>query len=136
MKKIVFASVMALASLGLVVAPTLRAQESGTIKINDPAEYNAYQMAITQTNPKAKAEAMESFLQKYPQSVVKKPVLDMLVDTYQGLGEADKTLGAASRLLQVDPNDMKAIFISVYIKKNECLKTSDAQTCDVAAALA
>jgi hypothetical protein len=31
---------------------------------------------------------------------------------------------------------MKAIFISVFIKKNQCAKTSDAQTCDDAAALA
>lgn len=134
MKKIVFASVMALASVGLVVAPTLRAQNQITIK--DPAEFNAYQMAITQTSPKAKAEAMEGFLQTYPQSVVKKAVLDMLVDTYQGLGDSDKTLSAASRLLQVDPNDLKAIFISVFIKKNECLKTSDVQTCNDGAALA
>ena len=136
MKKIVFASVMALASASLVVAPTLRAQDQPTIKIQDPAEFNAYQMAITQTDPKAKAAAMESFLQTYPQSVVKSAVLDMLVDTYQGLGDADKTLGAASRLLQVDPNNMKAIFISVFIKKNQCLKTSDTQTCDDAGALA
>ncbi len=136
MKKIVFASVMALASFGLVVAPALRAQQTGTIQIKDPAEFNAYQMAITQPNPKAKAEAMESFLQTYPQSVVKKAVLDMLVDTYQSMGEADKTLNAASRLLQVDPNDMKAIFISVFIKKNECMKTSDVQACDDAGMLA
>jgi hypothetical protein len=31
---------------------------------------------------------------------------------------------------------MKAIFISVVIKKSQCGKTSDAQTCDDAAALA
>ncbi len=64
MKKLVFASVMALASISLVSAPTLRAQDSITIK--DPAEYNAYQMANTQTDPKAKAAALESFLQAYP----------------------------------------------------------------------
>ena len=134
MKKIVFASVMALASMCLVVAPTLRAQDQITIK--DPAEFNAYQMAITQNDPKAKAAAMESFLQTYPQSVVKKTVLDSLVDTYQRLGDADQTLSAASRLLQVDPNNMKAVFISVYVKKGQCGKTNDAQTCDDAAALA
>ena len=40
MKKFVFASVMALASLSLVPAPTLRAQDQlGTIQIKDPAEY-------------------------------------------------------------------------------------------------
>jgi len=136
MKKLVFASVMALASISLVYAPTLRAQDSGTITIKDPAEYNAYQMATTQSDPKAKAAASESFLQTYPQSVVKKAVLDMLVDTYQGLGDGDKALSAASRLLQIDPNNMKAIFLSVAIKKGQCQKTSDAQTCDDAAALA
>jgi len=136
MKKLVFASVMALASISLVYAPTLRAQDSGTITIKDPAEYNAYQMATTQSDPRAKAAASESFLQTYPQSVVKKAVLDMLVDTYQGLGDADKALSAASRLLQIDPNNMKAIFLSVAIKKGQCQKTSDAQTCDDAAALA
>jgi hypothetical protein len=136
MKKFVFASVMALASLSLVSAPTLRAQDQNTISIKDPAEFNAYQMATTQTDPKAKAAALEGFLTNYPQSVVKKAILDDLVGTYQTLGDADKTLSAASRLLQVDPNNMKAIYISVYIKKGQCAKTSDAQTCEDAAALA
>jgi hypothetical protein len=134
MKKLVFASVMALASLSLVSAPMLRAQDSITIK--DPAEYNTYQNASTQSDPKAKAAALESFLLAYPQSVVKGAVLDSLIDTYQGLNDTDKTLGAASRLLQVDPNSMKAIFISVFIKKGQCAKTNDAPTCDDAAALA
>jgi hypothetical protein len=141
MKKFVFASVMALASLSLVSAPTLRAQDSITIK--DPAEFNSYQMATTQSDPKAKAAALENFLTTYPQSVVKKAVLDLLVDTYQGLGDADHALSAASRLLQIDPNNMKAIFLSVVIKKSQCTrsidgktgKSNDPQTCDDAATL-
>jgi tetratricopeptide (TPR) repeat protein len=60
----------------------------------------------------------------------------MLIDTYQQLGDADKALSAASRLLQVDPSNSKATAISVFIKKSQCAKTSDAQTCDDAAALA
>jgi hypothetical protein len=136
MKKFVFASVMALASICLVSAPTLRAQDSDTISIKDPAEFNAYQMATTQTNLPAKAAALESFLETYPQSVVKKAVLDMLLDTYQSAGDPDKALSAATRLLQVDPNNMKALFLSVVIKKNQGGKTGDAQTLDDAAALA
>jgi hypothetical protein len=134
MKKIVFAFAMALAGICLVPASTLRAQDQITIK--DPAEFNSYQMAITQTDPKAKASALEGFLQTYPQSVVKSAVLDLLVDTYQQSGDQDKALGAASRLLQVDPNNMKAIFLSVVIKKSQCGKTQDAQTCDDAAVMA
>jgi hypothetical protein len=136
MKKFVLASVMALASISLVYSPALRAQDSDTISIKDPAEYNAYQMASTQTDPKAKIAGLETFLQTYPQSVVKKAVLDMLIDTYQSIQDPDHTLSAASRLLQLDPNNMKAIFISVFIKKGQCGKTSDAQTCDDAAVLA
>jgi hypothetical protein len=134
MKKLVFASMMALASISLVSAPMLRAQDSITIK--DPAEFNTYQTASGQSDPKTKASQLEAFLQTYPQSVVKSAVLDTLIDTYQGLGDADKTLSAATRLLQVEPSNMKAIFISVLIKNRQCAKTSDAQTCDDTAALA
>jgi len=52
MKKFVFASVMAMASISLVYAPTLRAQDSDTISIKDPSEFNAYQMATTQSDPR------------------------------------------------------------------------------------
>ena len=68
MKKLVFAFVLALASLSLVSAPLLRAQD--TITIKDPAEYNTYQNAFAQKDPQAKASALESFLKAYPQSVV------------------------------------------------------------------
>ena len=59
MKKVVFASLMVLTSMSLVTVPSLRAQDSGTIQIKDPAEFNAYQTAYTQTDPKAKAAALE-----------------------------------------------------------------------------
>lgn len=136
MKKFVFASVMAFASLSLVPAHTLRAQDSSTIQIKDPAEYNAYQMATTQSDPKAKAAAEEDFLTKYPQSVTKKSILADLLHTYQQLGDADHTLSAATRVLQTDPTNLEAIYISAFLKKGQCTKTSDAQTCDDAAALA
>ncbi len=139
MKKFVFASMMALASMSLVTAPNLQAQQpadSGQITIKDPAEFNAYQMFSTQTDPKAKAQAGESFLKTYPQSVVKNAVLDALVDAYQQAGDSDGVVSAASRLLQLDPNNLKAILYSVLVKKGQCGKTSDQQTCDDAAALA
>jgi hypothetical protein len=121
----------------------LRAQDS-TITIKDPAEYNTFQSAFTQTDPKAKATALESFLQAYPQSVVKPAVLDALIDAYQAQNDTANSLSAARRMLQVDPNNMKAIFFSVLVMKSQCAKTvspktglsTDPQTCDDAAMLA
>ena len=137
MKKLVFASVVALASVGFVAGSTLHAQDQGgQITIKDPAEYNAYQMFSTQTDPKQKAAAGESFLEKYPQSVVKKAILDALLDCYQQAGDPQKVLDTANKLLQVDPNNMKAILYSVMIKKQMCGQKSDPPTCDDAAVLA
>lgn len=141
MKKLVFASVMVLAGITLVCAPILRAQD---LSIKDPAEYNAYSVASTQADPKTKATGLESFLQTYPQSVAKSVVLNMLLDSYQQLGDQANVLSAASRLLQLDPTNTKALFISVYIKTGQCKKAADPKTgfatdpspCDDAAALA
>jgi tetratricopeptide (TPR) repeat protein len=113
----------------------LRAQDS-TITIKDPAEYNTFQNAYTQSDPKAKAAALESFLQAYPQSVAKGEAYDALIDAYMALNDGDRTLSASTRLLQVDPNNLKAILYSVLIKKSQCGKTQDAQTCNDAAVLA
>jgi len=65
-------------------------------------------------------------LQTYPQTPVKTGVLDQLIDTYQQLNQPDKVLDAATRLLQVDPNNMKAVFVSVYVKKTQCGKSLNA----------
>ncbi len=137
MKKLVFACLVALASAGFVAGPTLHAQDQGgQITIKDPAEYNAYQMFSTQTDPKQKIAAGDAFLEKYPQSVVKKAVLDSLLDAYRATNDSQKVVDTANKLLQIDPSNLKAILYSVLIKKQQCGEKSDAATCDDAAALA
>lgn len=135
MKKFVFASVMALASLSLVSAHTLRAQDQ-PIQIKDPAEFNAYQMATSQADPKAKAAAEEDFLTKYPQSSAKKPVLNDLLQTYQQLQDQAGIIKTAKALLQIDPNDLASTYFIVATEKSQCAKSSDPATCDDMAAMA
>jgi hypothetical protein len=126
MKKFLLASVFAsasapvfmLAGFSIATAPAVLAQSSSDITIKDPAEYNAYQNVATQTTPQAKASASEAFLKQYPQSVVKKSVLEGLVDDYSAFDQA-KTVDAAQRLLQVEPNNLKAMFLIAFIEKQE-----------------
>jgi hypothetical protein len=128
MKKFHLASNLApalvLVGLSVFSAPVLMAQAAAapssadSITIKDPAEYNAYQNATTQTSPQAKASASESFLQTYPNSVVKKAVLDGLVDAYSQYDQA-KTIDAAQRLLKLDPNNLKAMFLIAFIEKQQ-----------------
>src|ERR1700748_2681258 len=104
MKKVALASLLVLATSTLCVAPfvLVPAAHAQDVTIKDPAEYNDYSNAISQSSPPAKASAIEAFLTKYPNSVVKTDMLEQLMAAYQAQNNMDKTVDAASRLLQAD----------------------------------
>jgi hypothetical protein len=142
MKKFVFASAMAIAGICLVSTSALQARGQ-TIQIQDPAEFNAYQNATTQTDPAQKCAALESFLKTYPESTAKAAALDQMVECYQQSNNQDGIVSTGQRILQIDPNNQKAIFAVVFVKKAQCGKSldpsgvaTDTQTCDDAAAMA
>jgi hypothetical protein len=87
--------------------------------IKDPAEYNAYVTALNQTSPAAKAQALETFLQQYPNSVVKVSALELLMATDQQLGNSQKVIEVANRLLQADPNNLRALALLTYIYRSQ-----------------
>jgi hypothetical protein len=122
MKKSVLASLLALAIISPGSASLVFGQaaaQSGQITIKDPTEYNDYTNAVGQSTPAAKAAAIETFLTKYPNSVVKNDLMEMLMATYQQSGDMAKTLSTADRLLASDPGNLRALAISVYIEKSQ-----------------
>jgi hypothetical protein len=135
MKKVVVASLLAVTGMAsvasLAVAQTQvnlgsNAQStSGGVQMS-PAEYNAYNSAIGQTAPQAKAAALEAYLVAYPQSAVKGAVLEQLMGAYSQIPDAAKTLDAADRLLQVDPNNLRAYVLEVYFRRTAAEQTTDA----------
>ena len=121
MKKSVLASLLALATIfpGSVSMVYGQGAQSGQITIKDPTEYNDYTNAVGQSTPAAKAAAIETFLTKYPNSVVKNDMLEQLMAAYQQAGDLPKTLSTADRLLASDPGNLRALAISVYIEKSQ-----------------
>jgi hypothetical protein len=120
MKKSALASLLALATLlpgtvSMVYAQA--ASTAGQITIKDPQEYTDYTNAVGQATPAAKAAAIEAFLTKYPNSVVKTELLQTLMLAYQG--DMAKMLDAADRLLAADPGNLRALATSVYIEKTQ-----------------
>ena len=83
-------------------------------EIKDPAEYNAYVNAVQQSNPAQKAQALEAFLQTYSSSVMKEDALEQLMGAYQQAGDAQKTIDTANRILQVNPNNIRALALLAY----------------------
>src|SRR6266403_3907781 len=85
-------------------------------EIRDPAEYNAYVGAVQQQDPAAKISGLEAFLTQYPNSVMKEDALEILMGTYQQKGDPNKMGDTAQRLLQLNPNNVKALAIITYSK--------------------
>ncbi len=94
-------------------APAQAASAQGPV-IKDPAEYNAYVSAVQQTDPNAKISGLEAFVTQYPNSVVRKDALEVLMGAYQQAGNQAKTTETAERLLQADPNSMRALALLAY----------------------
>jgi hypothetical protein len=120
MKKAVIGSLLSAAALTLCMSAAV-AQD---VTIKDPAEYNAYTNAESQTAPAAKAAAIEGFLTAYPNSVVKDPLLGELMNTYAQLDPA-KAADAAERLLKDDPKNVPALFMDTYMKETLAGQSTD-----------
>lgn len=90
-------------------------------------EYAMYNNAWTmpQANPTeaaAKAAALEAYLAKYPQSAVKQAVLQtILALTFP----APSALDTADKILQIDPNDIKALYAETVLHRNAAEALTD-----------
>jgi hypothetical protein len=87
-------------------------------------EYAVYNNAITQTDQKAQAAALEQYLVQFPQSALKEDTLGRLLALYSTF-DAAKTLDAADRLLKVNPNNVKALYAEALILKSQAAAITD-----------
>jgi tetratricopeptide (TPR) repeat protein len=111
-------AVVAMAQTG--ADPQVQGQPAPTgPTIKDPAEYNAYVTALNQSEAATKAQALETFLQQYPNSVVKVTALELLMATYQQLGNLQKVLDTANRVLQADSANLRALALLTYIYRQQ-----------------
>ena len=119
MKKVVVASLLMVASFAphsTMNAFGQAAADAGQVQM-PAAEYASYNACASAATPAAKAPACEAYLTAYPQSAVKADVLQQLMIAYSQIPAADKAIDAADRLLQVDPNNLRAITFEVILRK-------------------
>ena len=133
MKKVVLAFLLATASIAPFAqicfaqtqpAPAGQAQAGGQVQMSAD-EYAKYNAANTATTPAAKAAAFEDYLKAYPNSAVKSDVLQQLLFAYSQANNTAATLDAADRLLQVDPNNLRALTFEVYLRRADADKLTD-----------
>ena len=124
MKKVVLASLLAVAGAATMVQPCFAqdasapaaGQAGGQVSMS-PEEYKAYNDADTAATPAAKAAGFEAYLKAYPNSAVKKDALQKLMFAYSGTNDQAKTLDAADRLLQIDPANLTALTFEAFLRR-------------------
>jgi hypothetical protein len=130
MKKVVLASFLACAvfASGLPYASAQDASSTTTApdgQVQMPAaEYAVYNNAMTQTTPQTKAAGLEQYLTQYPQSAVKQTVLETIMALYAQF-DAAKTLDAADRLLQLDPTNIRGLYVEALVRKSQADAITD-----------
>jgi hypothetical protein len=85
------------------------------------AEFKPYNDAITQTTPQAKAAAIEAYLAAFPKSACpdsREYTLEQLTIAYAGTNDSAKTIAAADRVLQLNPNNLRALFFETFFRKD------------------
>jgi hypothetical protein len=85
----------------------------------DPAESNAFYAAYNTQDPSARATALESFLQSYPNSIAKQDALEILLKTYQQLNNPQKMQDTAKNLLQIDAHNLTALAVLTYLNLSQ-----------------
>ena len=127
MKKVLLSSLLACAvcapgSAFLAAAQTAPAPaagpagQGGNCPPMPDAEYKAYTDATGQAQPQAQASALEAYLTAFPNSCVKPATLQMLLAAYSKF-DAAKTLDAADRILQIDPNNLQALYAEALLRR-------------------
>ncbi len=109
--------VLALAAVPVLVPAG--AVDAASTTIRNAAENKAYTRALNTADPVARAAALETFLAAYPASVVKIDALEEEMNAYQQANQAGNVEMAASRLLDLDPKNVHALAISVYLTRQE-----------------
>src|ERR1051326_2431861 len=104
--------------------------------IKDPAEYNAYITALNTTDPAAKGAAIEAFVAQYPNSIVKIDALEQAMGAYQQASNQQKVQQLANTILQVEPNNVRALAIVVFLERSQikdaasgCKARTDSEHC-------
>src|SRR5215813_7411060 len=124
MRKVLATFVLALTTAALAQGTTQQPADQSSSNtptsqktIKDPAEYNAYITALNTTDPAAKGQAMEAFVAQYPNSIVKIDALEQAMGAYQQAGNQQKVQQLANSILQIQPNNVRALAIVVFLER-------------------
>jgi tetratricopeptide (TPR) repeat protein len=82
---------------------------------SNPAEYDSYMAALNTADATRRATAMEVFIAWYPASVLRVEAYEQAIAAWHAASQPAKADVLAAKLLQVDPDNVRALANRVYV---------------------
>jgi len=114
---------------GQAAAPTDKPAEKKK-NYKDQQEYTLYDSATKETDANKKLALLNTWKDKYPESDFKLERLQLLLPTYQQLGQPAKMIDTAKEILAIAPKDITALYWITFLTPT--LGSSSADTLDTA----
>jgi hypothetical protein len=89
--------------------------------IDNPAEPAAYKIALNIRDAAKRAEALDVFLAWYPNSTLRIDAFEQLMTAWQAANNLVKADAAAVRLLQLDPDNLRALANRAFIGRTRAM---------------
>jgi hypothetical protein len=83
--------------------------------VSNPAEYTSYLAALNTADATKRAQALEIFVAWYPNSVLRTGAYEQAMAAWQTAGDPAKADALAVRLLQLDPDNVRALVNRAYV---------------------
>jgi len=94
-------------------APAAPAEKKKQYK--DQQEYTLYDSATKETDANKKLTTLNTWKDKYPDSDFKMERTQLLLSTYQQLGQPAKMIDTAKEILAIDPKDITALYWIAFL---------------------
>jgi tetratricopeptide (TPR) repeat protein len=89
--------------------------------MTNPAEYKNYLAAVNTQDPTKRAQALEIFIAWYPYSVLRVEAFEQTMAAWQAANNPAKADAIAVRLLQVDPDNVRALANRAYSGRTQAM---------------
>ena len=104
----------------LVVATSV-ARAQAPAAVQNPAEQAAYTNAINIKDAAKRADTLEIFLAWYPNSVLRIDAYEQTMAAWQSAGSPAKADATAAKLLQIDPDNVRALANRAYVGRTRAM---------------
>ena len=111
-------------TFGPLLVATAYAQSADVSKMPLTSEMSDYKNAVGQTDPAAKATAINAFLTRYPSSHAQQDMLEQLMAVYVRESDTNNVTETAKRILAVDPRNLRALFYITYAARESALSAN------------